>query len=70
MAISAAAAMCSIFLGTGLGPRSYAIIEQGILALIEVEAGRIAGNIGKRQEFPVIRSAAAIRKPYSAHSKP
>ena len=60
-----------IFLGTGLGPRSYAIIEQGMISrLIEAKPGRTAGLPGRgRRHLQVQGAAPRDRKPHSPHTR-
>jgi condensin subunit Smc len=49
-----------IFLGTGLGPRSYSIIEQGMISkLIEAKPEELRNSSKKRPASPSTRSAAA-----------
>jgi chromosome segregation protein len=56
-----------IFLGTGLGPRSYSIIEQGMISkLIEPSPKTCATSSKKRRASPSTRSAAARPKTASA----
>lgn len=58
-----------IFLGTGLGPRSYSIIEQGMISkLIEARPEDLRNFIEKPRAFPSTRSAAA--KPKAASVGP
>ncbi|MDF5805838.1 AAA family ATPase [Pseudomonas aeruginosa] len=55
-----------IFLGTGLGPRSYSIIEQGMISkLIEARPGRPAQlHRGSRGHFQVQGAPPRNRKPH------
>jgi Chromosome segregation ATPases len=49
-----------IFLGTGLGPRSYAIIEQGMInRLVDAKPEEMRVFIEEAAGFPVIRHVAA-----------
>ena len=58
-----------IFLGTGLGPRSYSIIEQGMISkLIEAQARRPAQLYRRsRGHLQIQRAPPRDRKPYSPH---
>ena len=59
-----------LFLGTGLGPRSYAIIEQGMISrLIESRLRTLGFTSRKRQEYRSTKSVVAkLRIACSARS--
>ena len=49
-----------VFLGTGLGPRSYSIIEQGMISrIIEAKPGKCALLLRKLRAYPSTKSDAA-----------
>ena len=49
--------MTDLFLGTGLGPRSYAIIEQGMIArIIEAKPEELRTYVEELQAFQNIES--------------
>jgi chromosome segregation protein len=58
-----------LFLGTGLGSRSYAIIEQGMISrVIEARPEELRGFIeGSGRHLEVQRAAARDREPDLAH---
>ncbi len=59
-----------IFLGTGLGPRAYAIIGQGMIArIIEAKPEELRVFLKKRQACPSIRNAAARPKPPARYAR-
>ncbi|GIS24518.1 MAG: hypothetical protein CM15mP125_2050 [Gammaproteobacteria bacterium] len=58
-----------LFLGTGLGPRSYAIIEQGVVSrLIESKPEELRVFLKRRPAFPSTRNVGA--KPRVACAAP
>ena len=58
-----------LFLGTGLGPRSYAIIEQGMISRLVEARPMICAFLSKKQPaFPNTRNAAV--KPKTACAAP
>ena len=59
-----------IFLGTGLGPRSYAIIEQGMISrLIEAKPRSCVFMWKKPQAFQIQRTPPPKPKPHCLHPR-